>query len=173
LQLRENRINTNPSDGLQIGSEFAIKEFDSPLTIDGTSDEDMKRDQSELEIEIPRRIFEVNTVFDKKDRDRRFMSNKITTSRYNCLTFLPKNMFEQLSKMANFYFLIMGLMELYKPISDSNGLPIMLLPLSFVMSVAMIKDLLEDNSRKKADHADNIQLVECCPRGEHAFREMR
>jgi hypothetical protein len=123
------------------------------------------RADSEEAIEVPRRIFEVNTVYDKKNKERRFMNNRITTSRYTCLSFLPKNLFEQFSKMANFYFLMMGLLELWPTISDSNGQPIMLMPLTFVVGVAMIKDLIEDHARKKADSKDNNTLAKCCPRG--------
>ena len=32
--------------------------------------------------------------------------NKISTSKYNFITFLPKNLFEQFSKLANLYFLV-------------------------------------------------------------------
>jgi hypothetical protein len=40
------------------------------------------------------RVFEVNTVFNKKDKLRRFKGNAIDTAKYNCITFLPKNLFE-------------------------------------------------------------------------------
>ena len=35
-----------------------------------------------------------------------FPNNSISTSKYNLLTFLPKNIIEQFSKMANLYFLV-------------------------------------------------------------------
>ena len=35
-----------------------------------------------------------------------FPNNSISTSKYNLLTFLPKNLIEQFSKMANVYFLV-------------------------------------------------------------------
>ena len=35
-----------------------------------------------------------------------FPNNSISTSKYNLLTFLPKNIMEQFSKMANLYFLV-------------------------------------------------------------------
>ena len=50
----------------------------------------------------------------------------------------------QFRKMANLYFLILGLMELIKPISDANGYPVMLVPLIFIITVSMIKDIFED-----------------------------
>ena len=40
------------------------------------------------------------------------MSNRVTTTKYTCVTFLPKNSFEQFSKMANFYFLFMTVLQL-------------------------------------------------------------
>ena len=44
----------------------------------------------------PRRIFEINKVYTKEqmEGDRKFMSNRVTTTKYSCLSFLPKNLFE-------------------------------------------------------------------------------
>lgn len=42
-------------------------------------------------------------------------------------------------------------MELYVPISDAGGTPVLLMPLSFVVGVSMIKDGFEDCKRKKGD----------------------
>ena len=99
----------------------------------------------------------MNTVFTREQRDRRFPSNKISTAKYNCITFLPLNMFEQFTKMANFYFLMLTLLELIKPISDSGGVPTMALPLVFVVSVSMIKDIFEDKKRHKSDNEENLR----------------
>lgn len=63
------------------------------------------------------------------------------------LTFLPKNLLYQFSKMSNLFFLIMSILETIKPISDSGGTPVMLVPLSFVVLVSMIKDIFEDLKR--------------------------
>jgi len=41
----------------------------------------------------------------------------------------------------------MSLLELVKPISDSGGAPMMLVPLTFVVFVSMIKDIFEDLKR--------------------------
>jgi len=46
--------------------------------------------------------------------------------------------------MANFYFLILTIMECFPPISDSGGIPILAIPLSFVVGISMIKDIYED-----------------------------
>lgn len=40
------------------------------------------------------------------------MSNKVSTTKYTCLTFLPKNLFYQFTKLANGYFLFLILLQL-------------------------------------------------------------
>ncbi len=47
--------------------------------------------------------------------------NAISTNKYNCLTFLPLNLLDQFSKLANVYFLFIGLMQMIPAISISGG----------------------------------------------------
>ena len=47
-----------------------------------------------------------------------------------------------------------------KSISFTEGVPVMVAPLSFIIILTMIKDLYEDQSRKKSDKAENEKLVE-------------
>ena len=46
-------------------------------------------------------------------------------------------------------------MECYKPISDAGGVPVLLMPLSFVVGMSMIKDIYEDYMRHKSDDEEN------------------
>lgn len=77
------------------------------------------------------------------------------TSKYNVLTFLPLNLMLQFSKFANFYFLVLMIMECFKSISDSGGVPVLALPLSFVVGISMLKDIYEDYLRHKSDNEEN------------------
>jgi phospholipid-translocating ATPase len=43
----------------------------------------------------------------KNRRNRTTQTNRIKTTRYNILTFLPKNLFEQFRRVANIYFAIL------------------------------------------------------------------
>ena len=90
-----------------------------------------------------------------KRRVPTFKGNQVTTSKYNILTFLPMNLMLQFSKMANLYFLILLIMELDKSISDSNGKPVLIVPLSFVVGLSMIKDMYEDFLRHRSDNDEN------------------
>lgn len=117
-------------------------------------------------------MFEVNTDFLRR-RDRYFPNNKISTAKYNVWTFLPLNLFEQFTKMANFYFLMLTLLELIKPISDSGGVPTMAMPLAFVVGVSMIKDIFEDRKRHKSDDEENLRNTQAIIRGQNKFQQMR
>ena len=99
--------------------------------------------------EKKRRVFEINTLFERNDHERYFCSNAIRTSKYTILNFVPINLFEQFTKMANFYFLLMFFLELVPNIGTSGGAVTTLMPLTFVVGLSMIKDAYEDRKRRK------------------------
>lgn len=86
---------------------------------------------------------------------RNYKDNKVKTSKYTFLTFLPKNLLEQFSKLANVYFLLIAFMQMIPVISISGGKPVMLMPLTFVIVVSMIKDIFEDYKRHVSDKNEN------------------
>ena len=90
-----------------------------------------------------------------KMRQQSYKFNQVHTGKYNVFTFLPLNLMLQFSKMANLYFLIMLCMELYKPISDSDGAPVLALPLATVVGISLVKDLYEDIKRHLSDRDEN------------------
>jgi phospholipid-transporting ATPase len=71
------------------------------------------------------------------------------------ITFLPKNLAEQFQKLANVYFVIIAILQSIPDISNSGGVPNILLPLGLVLTISGIKDLLEDRKRKKSDEEEN------------------
>jgi phospholipid-transporting ATPase len=94
-----------------------------------------------------------------------YPTNKISTSKYNLLTFLPLNLLLQFSKGANLYFLMLLIMELIPPITDSNGpVPGLALPLSFVVGLSMIKDIYEDVMRHISDNQENSRRTKASTR---------
>ena len=82
-------------------------------------------------------------------------NNAIRTSKYTLYNFFFLNLFEQFKKPANIYFLVLTVLQVIRPISISEGQPTILLPLAFVIVVAMIKDFLEDWKRTKSDREEN------------------
>ena len=81
--------------------------------------------------------------------------NITITSKYRWFNFLAKILMEQFSRLVNVYFLIIAVLQSFKEVSYSGGSPIILLPLSFVVSLNGIKDLYEDFKRKKSDKLEN------------------
>lgn len=47
-----------------------------------------------------------------------------------------------------------------KPISISNGKPMELLPLAFIVAVTMLKDIYEDRKRHAFDNEENLRKVD-------------
>ena len=82
-------------------------------------------------------------------------NNKTNTSKYHWFNFLAKILMEQFSRLVNVYFLVIAVLQSIKEVSYSGGSPVILLPLSFVISLNGLKDLYEDFKRKKSDRAEN------------------
>ncbi|XP_077146553.1 phospholipid-transporting ATPase IF isoform X5 [Ranitomeya variabilis] len=84
---------------------------------------------------------------------QKFADNRIISSKYTVLNFIPKNLFEQFRRIANFYFLIIFLVQL---MIDTPTSPVTSgLPLFFVITVTAIKQGYEDWLRHKADNEVN------------------
>ncbi|CAL8306512.1 unnamed protein product [Lota lota] len=84
---------------------------------------------------------------------QRFADNRIISSKYTIWNFVPKNLFEQFRRIANFYFIIIFLVQL---MIDTPTSPVTSgLPLFFVITVTAIKQGYEDWLRHKADNEVN------------------
>ncbi|XP_067898450.1 phospholipid-transporting ATPase IF [Heterodontus francisci] len=84
---------------------------------------------------------------------QKFPDNRMISSKYTIWNFIPKNLFEQFRRIANFYFLVIFLVQLMidTPTSPyTSGLP-----LFFVITVTAIKQGYEDWLRHKADNEVN------------------
>ena len=66
---------------------------------------------------------------------------------------------EQFHKLANVYFVIIAILQSIPDISNSGGVPNILLPLGLVLLISGIKDYLEDRKRKKSDNEENNRIA--------------
>lgn len=80
--------------------------------------------------------------------------NKIRTTKYTLLSFLPKNLFEQFHRIANVYFIFIVLLN-WVPAISAFGKEVAMLPVLFVLGVTAIKDLFEDRRRHLSDKRIN------------------
>ncbi|CAI5460587.1 unnamed protein product [Closterium sp. Yama58-4] len=86
-----------------------------------------------------------------------FSSNKIRTAKYRWYSYIPKALFEQFCRVANIYFLFHALVSL-TPASPVSPLTT-IAPLSFVVGLAMLKELFEDVKRGRSDTEINHRTV--------------
>ncbi|XP_022336873.2 phospholipid-transporting ATPase IF-like isoform X3 [Crassostrea virginica] len=82
-----------------------------------------------------------------------YPNNRVVSSKYTVWNFIPKNLFEQFRRIANFYFLCVGVIQLIidSPVSPATSIA----PLVFVVTVTAIKQGYEDWLRHKADNEVN------------------
>jgi len=88
-----------------------------------------------------------------------FPTNYVTTSKYTLLSFLPKNLYEQFQKAANFYFLLIAIVVSIPGVSTIEPYT-SIMPLIFVLSVTATKEAYEDYHRHLSDNETNNSLVD-------------
>lgn len=110
---------------------------------------------------LPKRRVYVNiplppTELDQNGEPREnYVANKIRTSKYTFLTFLPKNLLEQFRRVANMYFLFLVILQLF-PAVGGNVQPFMAAsPLLSIITMTAIKDAFEDWKRHSQDKSLN------------------
>ena len=74
-------------------------------------------------------------IFINQTLNNQEKSNKISTSKYTFYNAIPKILIEQFSKITNIYFLIIAIFQMFKEISNADGKPVILLPLSIVVLI--------------------------------------
>uniref|UniRef100_A0A8C2QWV8 Phospholipid-transporting ATPase n=1 Tax=Capra hircus TaxID=9925 RepID=A0A8C2QWV8_CAPHI len=72
-----------------------------------------------------------------------FQDNRIHTSKYSILTFLPINLFEQFQRVANAYFLFLLILQLIPEISSLTWFTT-IVPLVLVVTMTAVKDATDD-----------------------------
>ncbi|XP_067122941.1 phospholipid-transporting ATPase VA isoform X2 [Centruroides vittatus] len=105
----------------------------------------------EIRIVVPNHTTNKN-ISDRQHPNHAYLANKIRTTRYTILSFIPKNIFEQFHRFANLYFL--GIVVLNWLI-EAFGREISMVPLGFVLGVTAVKDAFEDWRRYKSDKRVN------------------
>lgn len=84
----------------------------------------------------------------------KFCSNRVSTAKYNVLTFLPRFLYSQFRRAANAFFLFIALLQQIPDVSPT-GRWTTLVPLLFILVVAAVKEIIEDLKRHNADGVVN------------------
>lgn len=80
------------------------------------------------------------------------VGNKIRTTKYTLLSFVPNNLLEQFHRLANLYFIFIVLLNWY---IDAFAKEVTMIPVAFVLGVTAVKDLFEDRRRRASDQRIN------------------
>ena len=89
---------------------------------------------------------------------RRYINNTITSSRYTLYNFLPRQLFAQFSKLANFYFLCVSILQMIPGLS-TTGTYTTIVPLAFFVIISMAKEGYDDLRRYRLDKAENRKIA--------------
>uniref|UniRef100_A0A674PL04 Phospholipid-transporting ATPase n=1 Tax=Takifugu rubripes TaxID=31033 RepID=A0A674PL04_TAKRU len=121
-------------------------------------DAKVKRRRKKKTKENKTRIVHANILYDsakgEENPNRHYANNKIKTTKYTVLSFLPKNLFEQFHRFANVYFVFIALLN-FVPVVNAFQPELALAPVVFILSVTAIKDLWEDYRRHRSDKEIN------------------
>jgi phospholipid-translocating ATPase len=87
-----------------------------------------------------------------------YISNTITSSRYTIWNFLPRQLIFQFSRVSNFYFLCIAVLQLTG--FSTTGTYSTLVPLMAFVSIAMAKEGFDDYRRHILDRVENRNTVD-------------
>ena len=103
---------------------------------------------------IPTRVLTKQLEIKYENSLKRNLTNVVKTTKYTIWNFLPKNLFEQFHRFANIYFLAIAILN-WVPAIKAFAKEITMIPLLFVLSVTLVKDLFEDQRRRRSDNEVN------------------
>ncbi|XP_041278418.1 phospholipid-transporting ATPase IK [Onychostruthus taczanowskii] len=103
---------------------------------------------------------------------RKYSGNAIRTAKYNVLTFLPLNLYEQFHRMANVYFVFVILLQTFPEISTLPWYTL-LFPLSCLLIIRGLRDLIDDIGRHRSDRSINSRPCEILAGRRFCWQEWR
>jgi len=79
----------------------------------------------------------------KRNANFKYAHNKIHTTKFTLLTFLPKSLYIQFLRIANVYFLISSIISSIKEVSSVSPIT-SIAPLVFVLLTSILREGFED-----------------------------
>ncbi|KAK8131218.1 hypothetical protein PG984_007656 [Apiospora sp. TS-2023a] len=106
---------------------------------------------------VPLRIEHGEALIDER-RANPFIGNSIRTARYNVYDFLPKQLLFQFTRLANFYFLCVGVPQTIPGLSTTGNFTT-ILPLLFFVLLTVFKEGYDDYKRHRLDTLENANIA--------------
>ena len=154
-QLAESTFNHNNSITSPAQINTSINNNNSSSSSNPTNDSSYNYSITYNPNNVPRNINEIRLIkVNRQIQDTKFCSNSISTSKYNVFTFFPKFLFEQFRKYSNIFFFMIVLLQQVPDVSPTGRFTT-LVPLTFILGVSAIKELIEDFKRRNSDRQLN------------------
>ncbi|KAJ5619694.1 hypothetical protein N7510_003678 [Penicillium lagena] len=87
-----------------------------------------------------------------------YLNNSIRSSRYSFWSFFPRQLFFQFTKLANFYFLVVAILQMIPGLS-TTGTFTTLIPLLIFVGISMGKEGFDDWRRYRLDKEENNRFA--------------
>lgn len=88
----------------------------------------------------------------------KYGSNKIRTSKFNWINFLPLGILVQFKRWYNFYFLSSLILQ-FIPQANTVPLSIAWMPLAFIFATSLLREFIEEIRRKRHDNRVNNSIT--------------
>lgn len=95
----------------------------------------------------------IDTLVDERT-GKPYIANWIRSSRYSFWSFFPRQFFAQFTKLANFYFLVVAILQMIPGLS-TTGTYTTLVPLLIFVGISMGKEGFDDWRRYRLDKEEN------------------
>ncbi|KAA1470665.1 calcium transporting ATPase [Dentipellis sp. KUC8613] len=95
-------------------------------------------------------------ALNNSDANSDFVTNYVSTTKYNVVSFIPKFFFEQFSKYANVFFLFTACIQQIPGVSPTNRWTT-IAPLALVLLASAYKEMQEDLKRRQSDSELNAR----------------
>ncbi|EER37380.1 P-type ATPase [Histoplasma capsulatum H143] len=89
---------------------------------------------------------------------KHYISNRIRSSRYSLWSFFPRQLVAQFSKLANFYFLVLSILQMIPGLS-TTGTFTTFVPLMIFVGISMAKEGFDDFRRYRLDKEENNRIA--------------
>jgi len=125
------------------------------VTTEASSSKEVPGARRNVYVNHPLSAMEVDQHGEPKAR---YVRNKVRTTKYTLLTFIPKNLYEQFRRVANLFFFTLVVLQLFPIFGAATG-AVSVLPLAFILTVTAIKDGVEDYRRGSLDEEVNTSAI--------------
>ncbi|KAL1969264.1 hypothetical protein VTN77DRAFT_9456 [Rasamsonia byssochlamydoides] len=145
---RRNRLHANAASAIAFARLWAFMET-VRKTVFRIRDIPPSKAGRQIDLDVNR----TEALIDERT-GKHYINNSIRSSRYSVWSFFPRQLVAQFSKLANFYFLIVSILQMIPGLS-TTGTFTTIVPLMIFVGISMGKEGFDDWRRHRLDKEEN------------------